>query len=129
MDIISDMIIRLKNAARAGRFTVSIPYSAFRFAIAEKLKERGFLSRVEKESKKAKYSFEVEIACDAAGAPRIEDVARISRPGARRYSGVGSLRAVKSGRGALLVSTSKGVLTSDEAKKAGVGGEALFEIW
>lgn len=129
MDTISDMIIRLKNAVRAGHAEVLVPYSALRFAIATKLKERGFLDRVERGSKKDSYTFAVEIAKDDSGAFKITDVARLSRPSARRYLGKDALYPVRNGRGILMLSTPQGVMTGDEAKKTGVGGEALFELW
>jgi small subunit ribosomal protein S8 len=129
MDPIADMIIRLKNAALAGREVVSLPQSAVKTAIAEKLKSRGFLKDVTVRGKKAVKTLEVTLARTVSGSFRLSDVKRISRPGRRVYVGAGNLRSVQGGMGYAVVSTPKGILFGDEARKENVGGEVLFEIW
>jgi small subunit ribosomal protein S8 len=130
-DSIGDFIIQLKNAGNAGIEFVSVPYSEFRFNIAEKLKEKDFVKSVSKKGKKIKKFLEVELQYidDKKRKPRINDVARISKPSRRIYKKANELFPVKYGKGALILSTPEGILTGDEARKKRVGGEALFKIW
>lgn len=128
-DAISDMIIRLKNAAMAGKDTTEVPMSRLRLAVAEKLKQRGIVSSITKRGKKVHQSLELTLARTEAGGYRFSDVARVSKPGKRVYMGAQEIRAVRGGTGSVLVSTPKGVLFGDEARKENVGGEVLFEIW
>lgn len=128
-DPISDFIIRLKNAGAVRKSTVSVPFSNFKFAVAEKLKEAGYVSAIEKRGKKVRKSIEVTLKYDANGAHAIRGVKRISKPGQRQYRSVLEIHPIRYGHGSLVLSTPKGVLTDKEARKAKVGGEALFEIW
>ena len=105
-----------------------MPYSKFKFAIANKLKAEGYITAVIKKGKKARKNIEVEIAYNEKGA-RISGVTRMSKPSRRVYESAKSVKSVKYGRGALILSTPKGILTDKEAKKENVGGEALFKIW
>ena len=128
-DPIADMIIRLKNSAMVGKDVVSMPMSKLKLAVAEKLKSRGFVSEVRTHGKHTTKTIEVTLGRTPEGMYRISDVRRISKPGMRVYRGAHELRRVRGGTGALLVSTPKGVLFGDEARKEHVGGEVLFEIW
>lgn len=128
-DPIGDLIIRLKNAGMAGKRTVSIPHSKLKFAVLEKLKAKGFIESVEKKGKKVEKTIEVNLSYGKDDSPRIKDVKRVSKPGKRVYSGVKNVFPVKYGKGALILSTPKGILTGDEARKEKVGGEELFKIW
>ena len=129
IDPIADMIIRMKNAAMTGNDTVSMPHSKIKLAIAEKLKERGVVSAVAHRGKNARKTIELTFTRDDAGVYKFKDVRRISKLGRRIYYGVKDIRPVVGGTGHLLISTPKGVLFGDEARKAQVGGEPLFEIW
>lgn len=128
-DPIADMITRIKNAALAGRDAVSFPQSALKLAIAERLKERGFVSDVATHGKGTEKTIELHFAHNEDGTNRFSDVRRISKPGRRMYVGAKEIKPVMGGSGALVVSTPKGILFGDEARKQNVGGEALFEIW
>lgn len=128
-DPIGDLLVRLTNAGAVKKTNVSIPYSMFKHAIADKLKEAGYVSGVEKKGKKVKKTLEVTLAYTAAGKPRISGAKRVSKPGRRMYSSVNEIHSVRYGHGSLILSTPQGVMTDKEAKKANVGGEALFEIW
>lgn len=123
------MIIRIKNAAMAGKDTVAVPFSGIKLAIAEKLKERGIVSDVAKRGKKTKKVLELTLVRKEGGQYRFTDVKRVSKPGRRVYAGAKELQAVRGGTGTLYISTPSGVLSGDEARKANVGGELLFEIW
>lgn len=127
-DPVGDFIVSLKNAGAIRKASVSVPYSAFKMAIAEKLKEAGFIADVEKKGKKVRKNLDVTLKY-AAGVHAIAGVKRISKPGRRMYKSSREITPVRYGYGALILSTPKGVLTDKEARKAKVGGEALFEIW
>ncbi|MBP9760199.1 MAG: 30S ribosomal protein S8 [Candidatus Pacebacteria bacterium] len=128
-DPIADMIIRMKNAAMANKDVVSMPMSKLKLAIAEKLKTRGFLSDVTSRGKNVTKTLEVTLARTSEGTHRLTDVKRVSKPGMRVYTGSSEIQRVRGGMGVVVVSTPKGVLFGDEARKEKVGGEVLFEIW
>ncbi|MDB5189837.1 MAG: rpsH [Parcubacteria group bacterium] len=127
-DRVGDFIIRLKNAGAIGNTTVVAPYSKHIEAIATKLKELGFVERVEV-SKSDARSLEVTLAYDAQGNHKIKGVKRISKPGRRLYVSSTEAHTVKNGLGARIISTPKGILADKEARKVRAGGESLFEIW
>ena len=127
-DRVGDFIIRLQNAGAIGNTTVVAPHSNHIEDIANKLKELGFVERVEV-SKTAPRTLEVTLSYDAAGKHKIRGVKRISKPGRRLYVSARDAHSVKNGMGAALISTPKGVLADKEARKVRQGGEALFEIW
>lgn len=128
-DPISDLIIRMKNAAMAGKEVVSMPQSKMKLAIAGKLKERGIVSDIAMHGKNAQKLMELTLTRNEKGAYNFKDVKRISKPGCRVYFSVQDIRPIMGGSGSLLISTPKGVLFGDEARKEKVGGEPLFEIW
>ena len=128
-DPVGDFIIQLKNAGMARKDCVAIPYSQLKFAIANKLQQRGFIKSVSKRGKKARKMIEVELLYTKEGDPRIDGVDRVSKPGRRVYEGVSQIYPVRHGRGALILSTPKGILTGEEARKEHVGGEVLFKVW
>lgn len=128
-DPIADLINQLKNAGSVKREVVSVPYSKFKFAVAHKLKEAGYIKEVAKRGKKTRKCVEVELAYNTDGTPKIAGVERVSKPSRRIYQRVDKIMSVKYGAGLLILSTPKGVLTDKEARKENVGGEALFKIW
>ncbi len=125
-DPISDFIIRLQNASRAGKTSVSLPSSKMKLAVAEVLAREGYLSEVEKPKKGGLMTVTLSYKM---GKPVITGVKRISKPSRRLYTGVRDVRPVKRGYGLLVLSTPKGILTGKQAGEARVGGETLFEIW
>ena len=128
-DPIADFIIQIKNAGAAGKESITVPYSKVRMVVAELLKKEGYVENVGKHGRKTRKSIEVHIRYGKDGKPYIQDVKRISKPSRRVYFGVGDIRNVRQGHGELIVSTPEGVMTGKEARRRGVGGEALFEIW
>ncbi|HXK38809.1 MAG TPA: 30S ribosomal protein S8 [Candidatus Paceibacterota bacterium] len=128
-DTIGDFIIRLKNAGAVKKESVSVPFSALKMAIAEKLRDAGFLAAIEKKGKKVRKTLDVVLKYDAEGMHVIHGVKRVSKPGRRVYRSSREIVPVRYGQGALILSTPKGILTGKEARQANVGGEALFEIW
>ena len=128
-DPLADFIIQLKNAAAVRKACVAVPYSKVKHAVALKLREGGYVGGVTKRGKKARKCLEVELRYEKNGTSRIEGVSRVSKPGRRVYVSVSKINPVRLGKGALILSTPKGILTGEEAKKEHVGGEALFTIW
>ena len=127
-DPVADFIVRLKNASAVRKEKVLAPYSKLVMAIAEKLKQDGFIAGAEKHGKKVKKTIEVELMYEK-GVPAISGTKRISKPGRRMYKGVQDIVPIRYGTGTLVLSTPKGILTDTEARKEKVGGEAMFEIW
>lgn len=128
MDSISNFIIKVKNAGNAGQLSVSTPASKLKLSIAEVLKKEGFIKNFEVKTEKGKGVMVVELLSENR-TPRIQGVKRISKPSKRIYKKTTEIRSVKNGYGALILSTSAGVMTGREAKRAKLGGEALFSIW
>jgi small subunit ribosomal protein S8 len=96
--------------------------------VADVLAASGFLAKVEKEGKDAKSALTVHLIYKE-GKPKITGVKRISKPGRRMYASVSEINPVKYGKGILVVSTPKGVMTGGQAKKEKVGGETMFEMF
>ncbi len=128
MDPISDMLIKIKNANRAHHEAVSLPFSNMKNAIANCLVKEGFVASAEKAMKKNFPVLNLSLSY-TNGAPRISDVIRVSKPSRRMYASVKEIRPVKNGKGMMVLSTPKGILSGREARKEMVGGEILFQIW
>lgn len=129
-DPISDLLIRIRNAGAARKESVSIPYSNLKFAICTVLEKEGFVGQVSKKGKapNGAKSIEVTVLYDGE-APKIIGTKRISKPSRRMYEKATNLRPVKNGYGKSIISTPKGILTGNTARKEKVGGEVLFQIW
>lgn len=129
MDKISNMLIKIKNAGTAGHKTVEVPYSNLLAAIAECLVKGKFVAGVTKKTGKGdKFFLEISLI-SASNEPRITNVERISKPSKRVYIKAKDIKPVRQGYGMMVLSTPKGVLIADDARKELVGGEALFRIW
>jgi small subunit ribosomal protein S8 len=128
MDIISQMIITIKNGSLVGHESVFVPYSKLKNAIALCLKKEGFISSVEKKTKKGLPVLEIGLIYKD-NKPKITEVQRISKPSRRVYYGVADIHTVRNGSGIFIFSTPKGILSGKEARKEQVGGEALFKVW
>ncbi len=127
--LVSDFIIRIKNSAKANRKEVILPYSVINREIGKVLVKEGFLESIKEETVgnikqlKAVIKYEKRI-------PVLTDVVVISKPSLRVYEPVKKILEIKKrGRRTVIVSTSKGVMTAENAQKNGVGGEVLFAIW
>jgi len=128
MDPISDMLSAIKNAGDAGRDNIEISYSKIKENIANILKTEGFVKDVKKKTKGSRPLLSVDLLIENR-VPKVRGIKRISKPSRRVYTKVGALRGVRRGYGVLILSTPDGVMSGRMAKKAGVGGEALFSIW
>ena len=128
MDPISDMIAQIKNAGFSGHESVLVPHSKIKASIAELLKKEGFVSKVESVTKKTQSLLQIGLILNKR-VPMIQGVKRISKPSKRIYKKHTEIRPVKNGYGLLVMSTPSGIMSGYEAKKAHLGGEALFTIW
>jgi small subunit ribosomal protein S8 len=127
-DPISDFIIRLQNASLAGKPTVTVSYSKFTDNVANALKKAGYLETIEKKGKPFTREMTLGLVYFDTGA-RIHGVERISKPSRRIYLKSSDIRTYRSGFGNTFLSTPKGVLVDQDAKRLKVGGEALFRVW
>ena len=124
-DPISDMLTRIRNAQMANKPTVAIPSSKVKVAIANVLKDEGFVEDFAvHEHDKGKATLEVNLKY-YAGRPVIERIDRVSKPGLRIYKGANDIPRVMNGLGVAIVSTPKGVMTDRKARASHVGGEVL----
>jgi small subunit ribosomal protein S8 len=129
-DPISDMLTRIRNAINVRKNVVSMPHSNVKESVARLLKESNFINDVvvaDNEDRPGK-TLTITINDEQANA-RITEIARVSKPGRRYYVRSGEIPTVKRGRGIVIVSTSKGMMTGNEAKKAGVGGEVICRVY
>lgn len=126
-DPISDMLTRIRNAQTAGKATVSMPSSTMKVAIAQVLKDEGYVNDMSFEQEGAKAQLKIELKY-FQGKPVIEMIKRRSRPGLRIYSGKSGLPTVNNGLGVAIVSTSKGVMSDRKAREIGEGGEVLCYV-
>lgn len=129
-DPIADMLTRIRNAARARHPRVDMPASKLKAEIARILKEEGYVAsyKVVDESKVRK-TLRVFLRYTPDRRSVITDLRRVSKPGCRRYVAKTEIRAVVGGMGIAILSTPRGVMTGTSARKTGVGGELLCEVW
>jgi len=128
MDPISDMLTIIRNALAVKKDTVSIPFSNLKYEIAKILEKRDLVEKVEKKGKKVRKNIEITLKYQD-GVPVISGLKRISKPGQRIYLDSRKIKKVKGGYGIAIISTSRGLMTNEEAKRQKVGGEILCEIW
>ena len=128
-DSIADLITQIKNAGMARKERIEMPYSKKRNSIAQKLRVTNYIENVDAEGHGTKKQLVITLAYDKDGKHKVSEVKRISKPGRRVYVGVQDIRPVRNNHGTLFISTPKGILTGEEARKDHVGGEALFSIW
>ena len=123
-DPIADMLTRIRNAQLADKVAVSMPSSKVKIAIAQVLKDEGYVESFNVQANGGKPTLHIDLKY-YAGRPVIERIERVSRPGLRVYKGSAEIPQVMNGLGVAIVSTSKGVMTDRKARAQGVGGELL----
>jgi small subunit ribosomal protein S8 len=134
-DPIADMLTRIRNAVMAGHTTVALPSSKIKAAIAQILKEEGYIGGYDIVEDNKQAAFKVlRIRLKYVGErrdrrPVISGLERISRPGRRVYTGKQEIPWVLSGMGIAILSTPKGVMTGQRARQLGVGGEIICKVW
>jgi small subunit ribosomal protein S8 len=128
-DTIADMLIRIKNAYLARHDTVALPLSKTKLAVAQVLVEAGYLTDVKVEKTKLGQDNLVLTLHYITGAPALTNLKRVSKPGCRVYVSRAEIPAVLHDYGLAILSTSAGIMSGAKAKKKGVGGELLCEVW
>jgi small subunit ribosomal protein S8 len=126
-DPIADMLTRIRNAQLVQKAIVSMPSSKVKVAIAQVLKDEGYIDDFRVKVEGAKSELEVTLKY-YAGRPVIERIERVSRPGLRVYKGCEAIPQVMNGLGVAIVTTPKGVMTDRKARQTGVGGEVLCYV-
>ncbi|HEX9594747.1 MAG TPA: 30S ribosomal protein S8 [Candidatus Saccharimonadales bacterium] len=127
-DPIADMLSRIRNAIAVNRASVNMPHSNLKEQVANLLKDRGFIDGVKTEEVGGFKRLVLDINQAGANA-RISTLKRLSKPGRRLYSDADKLPKSMSGRGIVIVSTSRGLMTDDIARKEHVGGELICEVY
>jgi small subunit ribosomal protein S8 len=126
-DPIADMLTRIRNAQMVEKASVSMPSSKLKVAIAQVLKDEGYIEDFRVQTEGGKSSLDIGLKY-YAGRPVIERIERVSRPGLRIYRGRESLPQVMNGLGVAIVTTPRGVMTDRKARQVGVGGEVLCYV-
>ena len=127
-DQIADLITRIRNAVAVSKNEIFVPTSKLKAGVVGVLKENGYIADFEVVDGKPRGVLKVLIN-EPGSVARINEIAKVSKPGRRIYSSADDLPVVKSGRGMVIVSTSKGLMTGREAKKNRLGGEILVNVW
>ncbi|MEA1926309.1 MAG: 30S ribosomal protein S8 [Patescibacteria group bacterium] len=128
LDQIADMLTRIRNAQGRGKLDVAIPASNFKLALSTLLYENGYVGKISIFSEGSKKYIRLRLKY-ADNVPAIKAIRSISKQGQRIYVGCDKIPWVKNGFGIAVISTSKGVLTDKQARKLGVGGEVICELW
>lgn len=127
-DPIADLLTRIRNAVMVGKNEITVPSSKLKKVVAEELKRAGYVTAVKVEAAKPRDILVVTINKPGENSV-INEIKRLSKPGRRVYVSASDIPKVKSGRGIVLVSTSKGVVTGSEAVKQKLGGELLLSVY
>jgi small subunit ribosomal protein S8 len=133
LDPIADMLTRIRNAQGAGHKEVAIPFSKIKMNIANILRESGFIEGATKDISgkfpSIKIVLKYIVISNTQKSPAISEIKRVSKEGQRIYVKKTELRKVKNGYGISVISTSKGLMTGSSARKNGLGGEIICEVW
>lgn len=133
LDPIADMLTRIRNAQKARHNEVAMPFSKLKMSIAKILEQRNFVDSVKKEGDANKQILKIalkyETVSNTEKSPAIREIKRVSRQGQRIYVRKNGIGRIKNGYGISIISTSRGIMTGDEAKKMGLGGEVICELW
>lgn len=127
-DPVADLLARIRNAIAVGKSDIVVPSSKLKATVAEQLKKAGYLAAVKVVEATPRPNLVITIN-DADEAVKITEIQRVSKPGQRVYAKADEIPRIKNGRGIVLVSTSQGVMTGDQAKKARLGGEVLCKVY
>lgn len=129
-DPIADLIVRIKNASVRGKDVVELPWTKMRESISNVLKEAKFLEEVQVKTEGNAKKLELTLHYNKSeNIAAITGIKRISKPGVRRYVKSDKITRVLGGAGMVVLSTSKGIMSGEQARKSNLGGEVLFEIW
>ena len=127
-DQIADLITRIRNADMVGKTEIRVPTSKLKVAVVEVLAKNGYIASYDIEEGKPRGILHVVIK-NAGEVSRINEIEKVSKPGRRVYTAAEDIPTIKSGRGTVIISTSKGLMTGRDAKKNRLGGEILVRVW
>jgi len=127
-DPIADLLSRIRNAAAVGKHYIALPHSNIKQTVAEQLQKAGYLVDVKVVAQKPQSQLEITIN-EPGTSVTITEIVRVSKPGRRVYAKADEIPRIKNGRGIVLVSTSKGVMTGQAAKKLRLGGELICKVY
>lgn len=129
-DPISDMLTRIRNAILVNKTEVTMPYSRLKETVARELVKSKFINKVKVEDGELPHLKKLTVTINEPGTnARITEIERLSKPGRRVYAGADEIPKVKSGRGVVIVSTSRGVMSGTEASKQRLGGELICKVY
>jgi small subunit ribosomal protein S8 len=128
-DPIADMLTRIRNGLQARHAAVEMPASKIKSAIAEVLKDEGYIKGYAQVGEGPTRKLKVELRYVGKNEPVVSGIKRISKPGLRVYAATGEIPRVFGGLGIAIISTSRGVMSGAQARKMGVGGEVLCHVW
>jgi small subunit ribosomal protein S8 len=128
-DPVADFLTRLRNAIRARHQKLDVPASKLKTEIARILKEEGYIANYKTSEENGRNVLRVYLKYGANNEAAIRDLSRVSRPGCRVYVGRDEIKRVQGGLGINILTTPRGVMTGKQARKEGVGGEILCEVW
>jgi small subunit ribosomal protein S8 len=128
-DPIADLLTRIRNGLQADHDAVEIPASRLKNEVARILTEQGYVEDYSVEPGRVGQTLRVTLKYTEDRKPVISGMQRVSRPGRRTYVGSGDVPKVQGGMGTTIVSTSRGVMTGHDARRAGVGGELVAKVW
>jgi len=128
-DPVADFLTRIRNAHRARHQKLDVPASRLKSEIARILKEEGYIANFKPVEENGQNLLRVYLKYGANNEAAIRDLQRVSKPGCRVYVGKDEIRRVQGGLGISIMTTPKGVMTGRQARREGVGGEILCEVW
>jgi small subunit ribosomal protein S8 len=128
-DPLADMLTRIRNGYKAGHEKVSVPSSNIKNGIVKILKEKGYIDAFKFEEDGLQGFLHIYLRYDNERKPMLAGIERVSRPGLRRYSKSTEIPKVLDGLGVMIISTSKGIMSDDEAREKNLGGELLCRAW
>ncbi len=128
-DPIADLLTRIKNGLRVKKKKIVAPYSKIKLAILKILLEKKLINDFKIKDEGVKKFFIINLKYDEDGEPFIEDLKRVSKPGKRVYAGYKDLKPLRSSFAFRIVSTSRGIMTDEEARKRKLGGEIICEVY
>ncbi|HZU12019.1 MAG TPA: 30S ribosomal protein S8 [Chloroflexota bacterium] len=128
-DPIADMLTRVRNASQARHAAVEMPFSKVKLAVAKIMEQEGYISGFEVKEEGRRKVLSLHLKYDNQRRPVVQGLRRLSRPGLRQYAGMHDLPRVRGGMGTVVVSTNRGIMTGNEARRRHLGGELIAEIW
>lgn len=128
-DVIADSLTRIRNASMRRQEATKLIYSKTVEAILKVLQEKGYIESYKADESETKRFIDVFLKYDERGRSVINEIKRISKPGRRIYRAAGDIKKFKNGYGTIIITTSRGVLSNDEAHNLNVGGEVLCTVW